>query len=188
MSLRKSFEAANEAHLKYVVLNDNRQLPEMIPHTDGQIRILVEADSRGRFITLFGLKPNHPTLRDKCELYTHPESRIPIRLITKGRGYFPETFETAILATLHVSNRCVPSVGSSSLLYVVLYEYLFHGVQINDRINCVFMDALRQRGLGKSVYKNPHRSIRNRKQRIEDTRPEDIQPQAAQGEKVKANA
>lgn len=174
MSLRKSFEAVNQAQLKYVVLNDDRKLPEIAPLADGQLRILVESDHREKFINLFDLTSNHPTLRDKCELFSHPECRIPIRLLTKGRGYFPETFETGLLATLHMVNKCVPSISSMNLLFAVLYEHVYHGVPISQRVQNIFVDSLKQRGLGKTIYKNPHRPIARRKPRIEDIAPTDV--------------
>lgn len=160
MSLRSMFLAANEQNIKYVVLNDNDMLPETVTEEERQIRILVAAEDKGRLIKVFRLLPTNPSLKDRCEMYNSEDDTIGsathFRIIAKGRGYFPETFETRLLATRHLRNKSVQSPAESELIWIVLHEYHKHGYTLYaDRCQKIIKRRL-ETSVGKSTYRNPH--------------------------------
>lgn len=159
MGLRSQFIEANKSRLRYVVLNDSDKLPEQIPETETEIRILVEKESRAKLIAVLGIEPYEPELGVRCEYHLPPAECFgdgkPLRLITKGTGYFPETFESRLLAGAHV-HKDVYRPDVNDLLWIMMYEYLHHGVQFNQRHNDHFFKLVRERIGPKLIYKNPH--------------------------------
>lgn len=156
MGLRGIFQQANDMQLLYVILNDDHCLPDYVPAGETEIRILVESAHRARLIGVMNLTPQAPTLKERNELFTSPDIPVTIRLIPKGKGYFPEDFESKLLAQRHFVNICVPVVALEDMLWVAMYEHLYHKLEISDRMRLTFLRAVNGR-IGRSIYRNPHK-------------------------------
>lgn len=157
-SLRSMFLEANAQGIKYVVLNDDSSLPELMPYGEIDIRVLVEAADKKRFIKAFNLEPCYPMMKEKNELFTSAEpthDSLKFRIIPKGKGYFPEQFESKLLIGRHVVNNCVYSPPQAEMIWMVLYEYMKRDQKLGRREFKIINTRL-ENYLGMITYDNPH--------------------------------
>lgn len=131
-TVEDAFKALNQTGIPYVVFENFQPLPHSYGQGTNRLQMLTQSLEGIEKVWDLNREAQSACLRQLVVGRNNSTITVPMAIWQKGKGLFPEAFESALLANPYNHNGCIKTADEQKTAPAILYRHIVHGRPIYD--------------------------------------------------------